>query len=90
LGLPRPIIKSHAEEREAWPCATGIPKIWGFTFNIYTMAEAREFKFGTHLGLPWPTIKPHPEYNWAWHWVRKAPIYLGFTFNISETAALSS
>ena len=28
-----------------------LPKIWGFPFNIYTMAEAREFKFGTQLGF---------------------------------------
>ena len=28
-----------------------LPKIWGFPFNIYKMAEARYFKFGTQLGF---------------------------------------
>ena len=28
-----------------------LPKIWGFPFNIYTMAEDRDFKFGTQLGF---------------------------------------
>jgi len=35
----------------AWPWARALPKIWGFPFNIYTMAEARDFKFGTQLGF---------------------------------------
>ena len=26
-------------------------KIWRFPFNIYTVAEARDFKFGTQLGF---------------------------------------
>jgi len=28
-----------------------LPKMWGFLFNIYTMAEASDFKFGTQLGF---------------------------------------
>jgi len=28
-----------------------LPKIWGFPFNIYTMAEATHFKFGKQLGF---------------------------------------
>jgi len=28
-----------------------IPNIWGFAFNIYTMAEASDFKFDTQLGF---------------------------------------
>jgi len=32
-----------------------LPKIWGFLFNIYTMAEASDFKFGTQLGF----VKSH-------------------------------
>jgi len=35
----------------AWPCARGAPKIWGFSFNIYTVAEASDLKFGTQLGF---------------------------------------
>jgi len=28
-----------------------LPKILWFHFNIFTMAEARDFKFGTQLGF---------------------------------------
>ena len=28
-----------------------LSKIWGFSFNIYTMAEASDFKFGKLLGF---------------------------------------
>jgi len=49
-GLPRPIIKSHADER-VWPWARGAPQNLGFLFNIYTMVETKKFKFGTQLGF---------------------------------------
>jgi len=47
LGLPRPVIKSHAEER----VGLGAPQNLGFPFNIYTMAEASDFKFDIQLGF---------------------------------------
>ena len=50
-GLPRPIIKSHAEEKWAWPCAREAPQNFGVPFNISAMAEASEFKFGVQLGF---------------------------------------
>jgi len=51
-GLPRPIIKPHAEEKGGHGRELGeLPKIWGFPFNIYTMAKASDFKFGTQLGF---------------------------------------
>jgi len=28
-----------------------VPKIWGLPFNIYTVAEASNFKFGIQLGF---------------------------------------
>ena len=28
-----------------------LPKIWGFPFSIYTVADASDFKFGTQLGF---------------------------------------
>ena len=35
-----------------WPWAIGeLPKILGFPFNIDTMVEANDFKFGTQLGF---------------------------------------
>ena len=54
MGLPRPIIKSHAEEKLGMSLGPGLvelPKIWGFPSNIHTMAEASDFKFGTELGF---------------------------------------
>jgi len=66
-----------------------LPKILWFHFNIYTMAEARDFKFGTQFGFAKAHHKTTQE-KWTWPWVREASIYLGFHFNISATAALSS
>jgi len=37
-----------------------LPKIWGFPFNIYAMAESIDFKFGTQcLWTIRPIIKSH-------------------------------
>jgi len=52
------MIKSHAEERVDMAMAWAAPQNLGFLFNIYTMAEASDFKFGKQLGF---AIKPHPE-----------------------------
>jgi len=50
--LPRPIIKLHPEEKVWGGLGLGqLPKILWFHFNIYTMAEARDFKSGTQLGF---------------------------------------
>jgi len=56
LGLPRPIEKLLAEKKAAVVMGHGSsPKIWGFPFNIYTVGEASDYKFGTQLGF----IKAH-------------------------------
>jgi len=34
LGLTRPTIKPHPEEKRAWPWAREAPKYFGFPFNI--------------------------------------------------------
>jgi len=47
-GLTRPIIKSHAEEKWAWPWAREASQT---PLNISAMAEASEFKFGMQLGF---------------------------------------
>jgi len=60
-GLPRPIIKSHAEEKGARLWTRGVPKIWRPSLNIYTMSEASEFKFGKQLGFSKAYIKSHTE-----------------------------
>jgi len=37
-----------------------LPKICGFPFNIYAMAESIDFQFGTQFGWPVkPVIKSH-------------------------------
>jgi len=38
-----------------WSWIREHPKFWRFPFNIYTMAEASDFKFGTQLGF----VKAH-------------------------------
>jgi len=51
-GSPRPIIKSNPEEK--YGCGPGLrelPKILGFPFHIFAMAEANDFEFGTQLGF---------------------------------------
>ena len=45
-GLPRPSIKSHAEEKWAWSWAWEALKNFGVSFNIFAKAKARNFKFG--------------------------------------------
>ena len=50
-GLPTTVIKSHAEEKGAWPWTRGAPQILEVPFNIYTVAEASDFKFATQLGF---------------------------------------
>jgi len=45
------IIKSYAEEKGACPRLGELPNILRFPFNIYTLAEASDFKFSTQLGF---------------------------------------
>jgi len=40
-----------------------LPKILRFNFNIYTMAETRDFKFGAQLGF---AKAHHKTKKWAW------------------------
>jgi len=47
----KPIKKSQAKKRWAWLWARGASQNLGFPFNIYTVAESRDFKFGTQLGF---------------------------------------
>jgi len=45
-----------------------------FHFNIYTIAEAMNFKFGTQLGFAKAHHKITPiGKKWAWPWTREAP-----------------
>ena len=45
----------------------------GFPFNIYTLAEAREGKFGTQLKFANAIIKSHPEEKCRYPIGREAP-----------------
>ena len=49
--LQRTIIKTTRRKTGRWPGLGELTKIWRFSFNIYTMAEASNFKFGTQLGF---------------------------------------
>jgi len=52
LGLPRPIIKITPRGKSGHGLGLGeLPKTLFVYFNIYTMAEARDFKFDTQLGF---------------------------------------
>jgi len=51
LGLPS-TKKNHTQRKSGHGLGLEkLPKILRFHFNIYTMAEARGFKFCTHLGF---------------------------------------
>jgi len=84
-------MKSHAEENGAWLWTRGAPEIWRFPFNIYTMAEASDFKFGTQRGFAKAHFNITPiEKSGCGFELGELPKYLGFFFSISATAALSS
>ena len=56
-GLPRPIKNPTQKKSGCCPGLGQLPKIWRFPFNIYAMAEASDFKFGTQLGFPTSSYK---------------------------------
>ena len=65
--------------RERWPGLGELPKIWGFPFNIYAMAESIDFKFRLQLGLPRPIVKSHrKEKMWVGPGLEELPKILGF------------
>jgi len=61
--LPRPIIKSHPEEKEGVD-SRGAPKNLAFSYNIYAMAESIDFKMvhtlGGQLGPSYTNDKSRP------------------------------
>jgi len=51
-----------------------LSKSWGSPFNIYSMAEASNFKFGTQLGFAKAHNKITPiRKKWVWPWAREVP-----------------
>ena len=47
-------------KRGCGPGLRKLPRIWGFPFNIYAMAESIDFKFGIQFEWPIrPIIKSH-------------------------------
>ena len=49
---------THRRKAGHGPGLVELPKIWGSPFNIYTMAEASDFKFGTQLRFAHHKITP--------------------------------
>jgi len=49
LGLPRPNIKSHTQEKVGGFGLGELVKILGFPYNISATAGASDFKFTMHL-----------------------------------------
>jgi len=93
FGAPLGFAKAYHTITSRRKCGRGpglgeLPKIWGFPFNIYTMAELTTLNLIHCLGLPRSIITPHPEEKWAWPWAREALRYLGFPFNICAVAEL--
>jgi len=61
-----------------------LPKIWKFPFNICTMAEASDFKFGTQLGFAKAHHKITPiGKRRCGLWLVQLPKIFGFLYNIS-------
>ena len=50
-GLPRPIIKTHPEEKIGVSWARRAPQYFGVSYNIYATAASSDFKFGRKLGF---------------------------------------
>ena len=44
-------MKSYTEQKWAWPWAREALKNLGFSYNIFAMAEASDFKIGMRLGF---------------------------------------
>jgi len=54
-----------------------LPKIWGFPFNIYALAEASDIRIGMRLRFQRSIIKSHPEEKVGVSWARRASQNLG-------------
>jgi len=62
LGLPRPIIKSHPEEKCAWLWARGAPQNFLGSFKIFLQyLKLATSNLACSWGLPKTIIKPHAE-----------------------------
>ena len=93
LGLPRPIIKSHREEKVKVALGYGSSsKFWGFPYNISATAGASDLKFGKLLGF----IKAHHKIirrrrRKGGHGpgLGEVPKFWGFPFNIYRMAETS-
>ena len=78
-ALPRPITKSHPEEKWAWPWARGPAQIWGFPFNISATTEGNK-----------PIIKSHLEEKGRGPGLRELFKIWGFPFNIFAKLKLAT
>ena len=83
-SLPRPIIKSHPEEK--W---YGNSPKFRVSFNISVMAKAGDFKFGKSLGFAKFNYKITPKVKSGRGPRLVTPENLGFRFNIFAMAETS-
>jgi len=61
-GLSRPIIKSHPDEKRAWPWVrAALPKFWSFPLIFMQEQRLATSNLVYSLGLPRLIIKSHPE-----------------------------
>jgi len=66
LEFAKAIIKSHSEEKWAWPWARGASQNWGFPLIFVQRLKIATSKLVGWWGLPKPIIKSHPEEKKAW------------------------
>jgi len=85
LGLPRPNIKLHPEEK-ACPWARGALQNWGFFFNIFATTEGSDFKIGRLVGFAKTHHKISPRRKKGVALGLGVPKYVGFPFNIYAMA----
>jgi len=73
-SLPRPIIKSHPEEKWTCPWIRRACQNLGFRFNIFATVKASDFNFGKQLGFAKDHRKITPtRKSEAWPSTKAAP-----------------
>jgi len=88
LGSPRPITKSHPEEKWAWPWARGTPQNRGYPFNISATTADSDFKIGRLVGIAATAHHKIPPRRKRGRGpgLDELPKFCGFAFNIFAMA----
>ena len=88
MGKTRPIIKSHADEKWAWPLARGAPQNLESPLIVLQRLKLATSNFVCSLGLPRAIIKSQRKTGRGFG-LGKLPKILVFPCNISATAEAS-